>query len=345
MTSDRHRGRKQHVDASIAANPHRGASEPQDASSAAHRPERGAVDSPQDASNAPASDLPEDTPNAAQTHAVGTSHHDASQKIVHSWILADPTPATDKPAYGRLGGLVLAAFVAYHLIALLHHLFPRNGLALRFSRTLNAYTQMEPYIKRSTHTQGWRMFAPNPIRLNEFTRIFSEDTQGTVWDLKHDIYGRRAFPYLFYDRGGKLNRRLMGKHQRWQLVYAAWVCREGERRALREQTPLPQRIHFVKLWNRIPPPRYAFATGGYDPMRLRINRSLTGVYDCTQIPDGRLTNIQRLRAGLPTVDDQSFEVTPSRTWFERRQAEAKLAETEAEDTEHQDSEAEGGEGL
>lgn len=272
-----------------------------------------------------------DTPPLAQEH-------------VDAWTSAPLAPVTGGPAYGRIAGLLLAAFIAYHLIALLHHLFPRNGLALRFSRALNVYTYMEAYIKRTTHTQGWKMFAPNPHRLNEFTRVYLEDASGEVWDLKHDIYGRRRFPYLFYDRGGKLNRRLMGKHHRWQIVYAAWVCREAERTALLQHTPPPKRVHFVKLWNRIPPPRYAFAQGGYDPMALKIRRALTGVYDCTQIPDGRLTNIQRARMGLPTVDDSGFEVTPSRTWFERRQAEAELAAQEQAEDAH-DSDTDAGEGL
>ena len=247
-------------------------------------------------------------------------------------------------AYPRVWALLLAVFLTYHLIALFHHLFPRTGLAHRFSRTLDRYTWMEPYIRRATHTQGWKMFAPNPIRLNEFARVYLEDIDGGVWDLKHDIYGRRPYPYLFYDRMGKLNRRLMGKHRRWQTVYAAWVCREAERTALLgEQTP-PKRVHFVKLWNRIPPPQRAFSTGGYDPMRLRIRRVLTGVYDCTTIPDGRLRNRQRTRAGLPVVDDRAFEITPSRTWWERQKAVQRTVHQPQEE-DGLTSETDAGEGL
>jgi len=253
---------------------------------------------------------------------------------------SEPDPRASIP-YSRIGRVLLALFITYHLVALLHHLFPRNGLALRFSRALNSYTHMEAYIKRSTHTQGWKMFAPNPIRRNEFARVYLEDERGEVWDLKHDIYGRRPFPYLFYDRMGKLNRRLMGKHRRWQIVYAAWVCREAERTALVEGAAMPKRVHIVKLWNRIPRPHQSWRTGGYDPMRLRIHRVLTGVYDCTQIPDGRLTNRQRVRAGLPAVDDRAFEVTPNRTWWERQQATQRRIEDENEQT----SDTEVGEGL
>jgi len=272
-------------------------------------------------------------------HGVPASEELHADAFLTSNIEPDPKA---RPSYHRVGRLLLALLVTYHLVALLQHLFPRNGLALRFSRTLNRYTGMEAYIKRSTHTQGWKMFAPNPIRRNEFTRVYLEDEGGEIWDLKHDIYGRRPFPYLFYDRMGKLNRRLMGKHRRWQIVYAAWVCREAERDALLHATPAPKRVHLVKLWNRIPRPHQAWRSGGYDPMRLRIHRVLTGVYDCTQIPDGRLTNHQRVRAGLPTVDDQAFVVTPSRTWWERQEATARI---QREQDSEQTSDTEAGEGL
>jgi hypothetical protein len=69
------------------------------------------------------------------------------------------------------------------------------------------------------------MFAPNPPLLNTFTRVLVEDRTGQVSDLRHDIYGRRRYPYLFHDRMGKVNRRLIEQKKEYETPYAAWVCR------------------------------------------------------------------------------------------------------------------------
>ena len=59
------------------------------------------------------------------------------------------------------------------------------------------------------NTQSWAMFAPNPHRSNVFMKVMVKDEAGEIWDLKHDIYGKREYPYLWYDRMGKINRRLI----------------------------------------------------------------------------------------------------------------------------------------
>ena len=63
-------------------------------------------------------------------------------------------------------------------------------------------------------------FAPNPNRTNVFIRVLVEDEQGEIWDMKHDMYREDRYPYFFYARQGKINRRIDDK-KGYQRDYAA----------------------------------------------------------------------------------------------------------------------------
>jgi hypothetical protein len=129
----------------------------------------------------------------------------------------------------------------------------------------------------------------------------------------HDIYGRRPYPYLFYDRMGKINRRLI-EQKGYQRSYGAWVCRDWERthdgKSLEE-------VRIVKLETVIPPPRRAYETMGFDPRALEVSRTEEEVVRCDTVTHGQLPNELRRRLGLRPVDDRRFRDIDQKTWWTR----------------------------
>ena len=239
-------------------------------------------------------------------------------------------PFVSKKAPGRwaypnwmIAGITI--FVAYHLFCLLVLNLPNKGIARGIVRWANDHMGARQYFKATGNGQGWGMFAPNPFRSNVFMRVYVEDKDGEIWDLGHDIYGRRTYPYLFYDRMGKLNRRIYGaKH--YLSPYAAWVCREWERSHGGEPA---KEVRFVKLWTKIPDPDKV--RRGFDPMKLHLHEADSDSYRCESIVHGQLPNELRERYGLPPRPDGEFRDVRIRTWWDRQQSKQGADEPDEEE--------------
>src|SRR5690606_9715172 len=135
---------------------------------------------------------------------------------------ASPAP----PRAPRWGRFAVGAFVAYHLLAILLGNLPQreDDLVGRVSGALG----LRRYLDVTASWQRWNMFAPNPVRRNEYMKVVVTDADGRTWDVPDDIRLRRRYPYLAYDRRAKVSRRMMD-HPWYQRVYGAWMCREWER--------------------------------------------------------------------------------------------------------------------
>jgi hypothetical protein len=252
-------------------------------------------------------------------------------------LLHEPIPDDDAPgrrwAYPAWAMLLVSLFVLYHTTVLLVHNLPSGGLSKGLHTWFNKHAHMSTYMRATGNTQSWAMFAPNPHRGNTFMRVFVKDKDGEVWDLKHDIYGRRSYPYMFYDRIGKINRRIVDQ-KGYRRYYAAWVCRDWERTHGGESA---DEVQFVKLWTQVPPPEKVFAyrdekTGmpgwfvGYDPMGLHLHQREEEVVRCATTRQAQLPNELRARHGLPEAPENHFLPLQARTWWHKEESKARAEE-------------------
>ncbi len=276
---------------------------------------------------------------ADETSERGSSVHRLAEQLLHAPSPAQPAAADGSPAelasirpptgwWRRALRLALSLLLAYHLLAVLARLLPEPGLSERVRRGVRRGLHGERYLRLSSNVQGWKMFAPNPHRRNVHMRVFMEDEDGQRWNLRHDLRTRRRFPYLFYDRFGKINRRLT-QDARLYTAYAAWVCRDWELLRLRgDARPPARRVHFVLVSNRIPPPERAIATNGYHPRQLRNRTKHVIAYRCAELPHGQVPNLLRVRYGLPRrtarggPGDRFIDV-PLETWWTRAHGEGR----------------------
>jgi len=224
---------------------------------------------------------------------------------------------------GRLALTAVSLVVGYHLLALLLYITPKGGLAREAKDSLAWALKTRTYIRTTANTQAWSMFAPNPHRRNIFVRVLIEDQAGETWDLGHDMYGRRAYPYVVYDRLAKINRRLAGRGG-YHGVYGAYACREWER--LHGGEPA-KRVRLVKIWTDIPPPKIAYnappsirpgwTSIGFDPMRLPLHREPLKEFECARLREGQLSPARREALGFPPAPEGHYRPTEHRTWVTR----------------------------
>ncbi len=255
------------------------------------------------------------------------------------------TPYTDEPrsrwSYALWAQLLVSVFIAYHGAILLVHNLPSKGLAKGIQKKFNQEPKLFPleerqfglhanhYWRATGNTQSWAMFAPNPHRSNIFMKVMVKDQQGEVWDLKHDIYGKRTYPYLWYDRMGKINRRIVDQ-KGYRRHYAAWVCREWEKN--HEGEPADE-VQFVKMWTRIPPPQAVFERAGgnifkmgYDPMELELHQREEDSIRCKTTRHAQLPPYLRERYGLPEAPERHFKGLHIRTWYDQKESKAQAEE-------------------
>jgi len=222
---------------------------------------------------------------------------------------------------------LLSLFIAYHLVVTIVASLPSGGPADEVQALARRWLLARFYTDAIASAQNWRFFSPEPPRENVYMRVLVEDRAGAVTDVEHDSYGRQRYPYLWYDHGRKVNRRLANEPL-YARGYAAWVCRAWER--THGGTP-PASVRFVRLAARIPTPAEAYATNGFDPMALPVRATDAGRYACADVPEGRLPDDLRRRFGLPPAETP-FKRAEARTWWtERRRAGAPPAEAPARD--------------
>jgi hypothetical protein len=225
-------------------------------------------------------------------------------------------------AYEGKWAVLLSLFVLYHLVALLQHTTPAGGLAQRFNRQLGEALRVGQYMRATSSVQSWAMFAPNPHRTNQYLQVRVVAADGTEYDLLHDIYGRRDFPYFFYDRMGKINRRLL-EQERYQKPYAAWVCRDW---ALNHGGQPPVRVNFTKMWTKLPHPSRVIKSMGFDPFQLKLYKEDLPGHECATLVHGQLPNWIRERRGLPPIPEDAFREVSHNTWWDRAQTKQKILE-------------------
>jgi hypothetical protein len=232
------------------------------------------------------------------------------QRLLHAPIPDDDQPGRRWSAPSRTL-LVLSVFIAYHLLAVLAHSLPAPE-AKSFRSWLARVAETEGYLGAAGISWSWGVFSPDPPKRNVFTRVVVVDGAGQEWDLGHDIVGRRAYPYLLYDRMAKINRQMLRQKQ-YLLPYAGWVCREWERRHGGEGARM---VRLLPIYSRIPTPETAYQTMGYSPTGLDFEEASPEVFECSTIAHGQLPPRLRARLGLP-AQGPPFRDVARRSWAAR----------------------------
>jgi hypothetical protein len=229
-------------------------------------------------------------------------------------LLHAPVADDDRPgrrwAYSPTVRRLISLFVAFHAVALLAYNMPRGELTGGFRDRIFSLLQLRRYIHVTALTQNWGMFAPTPPRHNDFMKVLVEDREGAVWDMGHDIYGRRTYPYLAYSVMGQVNQRLFDQEPNRE-AYAAWVCRDWERDHRGEPA---KQVRLVKMWTRIPPPGEPRESLGYDPMELPLSEAVILTVPCETTVQAQLPPYLRDRYGLPRAPEGSFRPLEVSTW-------------------------------
>ena len=237
-----------------------------------------------------------------------------AQELLHA-----PMRRFDNPerrwCYRLIPMIIVSVYIAYHATVLGVWNLPSKGIVRKFNPGVLQPLHAHNYFQAASSTQSWAMFAPNPNRSNTFMRVLVEDHEGEVWDLKHDIYQSDRYPYWFYDRMGKINRRISGK-KGYQRYYAAWVCRDWARRNS-GQPPLS--VRFVKVTTRVPNPEVSWKTRGYNPWELPARQQYEETLKCKSLTHGQLSPELVERYGLPEeiITKYPFVETRAITWWER----------------------------
>lgn len=270
-----------------------------------------------------------DCPRPWQTRAVSgeSAPHDLFREVPPGEEAVDERPKSKLGRFVRgLLALATTGFVAYHTLVLMVWNTPGKGLAKTFHSKVLDVTKGSAYFQSTSNSQSWAMFAPNPNRTNVFIRVLVTDEAGETFDIKHDIWEVDRWPYFFYDRMGKINRRIDGKKS-YQRIYGAWVCRQWER----EHGELPDHVQFVKRFTRVPAPRDALRMGwGWDPWELPSKQVEQEKIDCKRTVHAQLPPRLRERFGMEPAPDDHFRDVRIPTWHTRIEQEQLRAEREAE---------------
>jgi len=257
---------------------------------------------------------------------------DLAQTLLHQ-----PRPRDDRPeqpwAYPLWAMVLVSLAIAYHTVVLLVHNLPGKGLAQGVHSFFNVHLQAANYMRATGNSQSWAMFAPNPHRHNNFMKVLVKDSHGDVWDMAQDIYGRRPYPYVFYDRMGKINRRLM-EEKGYRRHYAAWVCRSWE---MTHDGVAADEVQVVKMWSQVPSPS-GYAKHNYDPMKLRLDQRDEESIRCASNYHAQVPPEIRQRLGLP--EGELFRDVNLRTWWDTQQAQERREELDRQREEAQPKELE-----
>jgi hypothetical protein len=223
-------------------------------------------------------------------------------------------------AYGWLGRALIGTFIAVHLSAVAAWSIPDKDCTASFRKP--ARETVKRYMNMTQTYQSWGMFAPNPTRANVFMKVFVTDQDGEIWDLYTDANSPRnkSTPWFFYDRMGKITRRVTGDAAHYQKWVARYHCRKW---ALEHGGELPRSVEIIKQWYVVPPPEKLVKHGPYQPadylaahgQQKRVYRAI-----CAREPDAQPTNEIRRRHGLPEVPEQQINraIKPRYDRWQRR---------------------------
>jgi hypothetical protein len=254
-----------------------------------------------------------------------------SSALCESLLHAAPVSSDRRPdsrwAYPLWGALLVSGFVLYTTSVLLVWNTPGKSLAKDFHASFLKQVKGSEYFKSTRMTQSWEMFAPNPNTTNNFVHVYVRDRYGQDWDFEQDIWEENRYPYIWYDRRGKVNRRIDGKKE-FQRQYGAWVCREWERQHGGESA---RSVSFVRRVTKVPEARQVIANGGWNqwtdaPVKLTEQETVM----CKTVPNGTLPNDLRERYGLPPLaNEEDFIPVKQQTWWDKREQERLRAERDA----------------
>jgi hypothetical protein len=255
---------------------------------------------------------------------------------------APRTPAGAAPwAYGPLGRFLVSGLLSWHIAAVAVWLLPdKDSLQSWRNPARQVFTK---WLTTTQTDQGWGMFAPNPPRSNVFLKVLVTDADGTVYDMKTDVYApeRKPIPWIWNDRMRKMNRRIIGGEsgntQWYRKWYARWHCRQWQ---LENEGRIPEKVELVKVWYGIPAPEETAKKGYYVPEDLleRTGKEkIEHTERCRGTVMGQLPNQVRERHGLPPLPD-GVEYKP---WIKhkRRAWERKLAKERGEEPAPDEAEA------
>jgi hypothetical protein len=240
-----------------------------------------------------------------------------------SLLRGEPAPSEPRSrspwAYSPWGILVVSVFVLYHTAVLLVWNSPNVGLTKPFHKAFLTSIKGYEYFNGTHNSQSWEMFAPNPNRTNAFVRVLVVDQQGEMWDFEQDIWELDRYPYLWYSRMGKINRRIDGK-KHYQRQYGAWVCREWERR--NGGVPAKE-VVFVRLWTLVPLSEEVIENGGWDQWQAPMKQTEQETISCKSTVHAQLPNELRERYGLPPLEDEEkvFKPVVQKTWWDKQEEE------------------------
>jgi hypothetical protein len=236
-------------------------------------------------------------------------------------------------AYGPLGRFLVSGLMAWHVAAVAVWLTPdKDSLQSWRNPARQVFTK---YLTTTQTDQGWGMFAPNPPRSNVFLKVLVTDADGTVYDMKTDVYApeRKPIPWIWNDRMRKMNRRIIGGEsgntQWYRKWYARWHCRDWQ---LTHEGRFPEKVELVKVWYAIPSPEETAKHGYYVPEDLLErtgHEKIEHTERCRGTVMGQLPNYVRERHGLPPLPD-GVEYKP---WIKHklRAWERKLAKERGEE--------------
>jgi hypothetical protein len=249
-------------------------------------------------------------------------------------------PSSEPWAYGPFGRFAISGLLIWHVTAVTVWLLPdKDCLDAWRNPARQVFTK---YLTTTQTDQGWGMFAPNPPRSNVFLKVLVTDDDGTVYDMKTDVYApeRKPIPWIWNDRMRKMNRRIIGGEsgntQWYRKWYARWHCRQWQ---LEHEGRIPEKVELVKVWYSIPTPEETARKGYYVPEDLLErtgHEKIEHTERCERTVMGQLPNEIRERHGLPPlpegVDYKPWLKHKKRAW-ERKLAKERGEEPAAEGAE------------
>jgi hypothetical protein len=249
-----------------------------------------------------------------------------SESLLHGDAVASDRRPSSRWAYSLWGILVVSVFVLYHVSVLLVWNLPGKGLLKTFHSSFLEQVKGKQYFGGTRNNQSWAMFAPNPNRTNNFVQVYVEDLDGGLWDFEQDIWEEDRYPYLWYSREGKINRRIDGK-KHLQRMYGAWVCREWERQ---NQGQPAKSVRFVRRVTRVPHPQEVIENGGWDQWQAPTEQTEQETINCKTTQHGQLPNELRVRYGFeprePSEEERVFRDITQRTWWDKLEDERKRSD-------------------
>lgn len=195
---------------------------------------------------------------------------------------------------GAVPRTVALLFCLWHVTSVAMTLFPNYPVFSKW-RSI-ARRPFTGYVRATSTTQSWKMFAPNPPRSNTFMQTVVIEGDGDRWDLRNNALETRPNPWIINDRMRKMQRRMVGKGKWYLRYWANYQCREWTLRT----GEMPVEIEVNKFVTKIPKPEVVWRQGPYDPRALKVYEHRVQVHKCAR--KGEMSVEVKERHGLPVSE-------------------------------------------